>query len=77
MFNSGRKGSNCPTTISETVRENNIQHFWENVNWAKYAKDNNSKVITSGDSTNPAMADALRKAGITVEEDSSEGKKSE
>lgn len=65
VFNSGRKGSNCPTTISETVRKNNIQHFWENVNWAKYAKDNNSKVFTSGDSTNTAMADAMRKAGIS------------
>lgn len=40
MFNSGVKDSNCPTAMSETARKNNIQHFWENVNWAKYAKDN-------------------------------------
>lgn len=35
VFDSGRKGTICPTTISETVRKNNIQQFWENVNWAK------------------------------------------
>ena len=77
MFNSGVKDSNCPTAMSETARKNNIQHFWENVNWAKYAKDNKSKVFTSGDSTNTAMADALKKAGITAEEESSDGKQSE
>lgn len=32
-FNSGRQGANCPTTISEDVRGNNIQRFWENVKW--------------------------------------------
>ncbi len=40
MFDSGVKDANCPTAMSETARKNNIQHFWENVNWEKYAKDN-------------------------------------
>lgn len=62
-FDSGRKGSNSPTTISETVRKNNIQQFWANVNWAKYAKNTKSRVFTSGDTSGTAMADAFIKAG--------------
>ena len=33
LFDSGRKGSNCPTTISESVRDQNIQDFRANVKW--------------------------------------------
>ena len=36
-FGSGRKGSNCPTAISETVRKSNIQLFRESVKREKYA----------------------------------------
>ena len=37
----GRKGANCPTTISEADFKDNIHRFWKNVNW----KDSGGKIF--------------------------------
>ena len=65
-YDSGRKGANSPTTMSDATRKANIQRFWENVKWAKYVKNSGSKIFTSGNQSNNAMAAALEKAGISV-----------
>lgn len=58
-FDSGRRGSNRPSAISEDVRERNIQQFWENVKWREL---NNSGIFSAGDMTNSTMAEAFRRA---------------
>lgn len=58
-FDSGRKGTNRPSAISEDVRGNNIQRFWENVKWREL---NNSGMLTAGDMTNNTMAEAFKRA---------------
>lgn len=62
-FGSGRKGSNCPTAISETVRKSNIQLFREFVKREKNTKNNDSRSFSTGGAANTAMADALKTTG--------------
>lgn len=58
-FDSGRRGSDRPSAISEDVRERNIQQFWENVKWREL---NNSGIFSAGDMTNSTMAEAFKRA---------------
>ena len=67
LFNSGRKGSNCPTTISESVRNQNIQDFWANVKWKKTGKQ---EMSFSGNQKQPtAFAEALQRAQQKADSD--------
>ena len=64
LFNSGRKGAYCPTTISEGVRKKKIQDFRVNVKWKKSGKQEMS--FDGGQKVESAFAEALKNAGFYV-----------
>lgn len=61
LFNSGGKGANCPTAISEGVRKKNIQDFWANVKWENTG--DSEMFFDGGNQYETAVAAAFKNAG--------------
>lgn len=59
IFDAGRKGSNSPTTMRESVRMSSIRNFWGNVNW-KNLKNSNNFYTAGNDAPNSALAEQLK-----------------